>query len=57
LVHHDLDNPRGDRALGERMKQIADTGSYGFDRIPSCCGVKAGGTVTSALTGFTREKG
>ena len=57
-VYRYLDQPRDDRAVRQRMKEIAETPvRYVFNRIHSCCDAKAGVTITRALTGFTRKKG
>jgi putative transposase len=57
-VYRYLDRPRDDRAVRQRMKEIAKTRvRYGFARIHILLRVRAGATITSALTGFTRKKG
>ena len=57
-VYRYLEQPRDDRAVRQRMKEIAATRvRYGLSGSRCCCGAKAGATITSALTAFTRKKG
>ena len=57
-VYRYLDQPRDDRAVRQRMKEIAVMRvRTALRAFTSCCGAKAGATITSVLTVFTRKKG
>lgn len=48
---------RDSSAIRQRMREITQTRiHYGCERVLSCCGVRAGGTITSACTVFMSWK-
>ena len=57
-VYRYVGHPRDDRAVRQRLKEIAETRvRYGLSAFKCCCDAKVGATITNELTAFTRKKG
>ena len=57
-VYRYVGHPRDDRAVRQRLKEIAETRyAMALSAFKCCCDVKVGATITNELTAFTRKKG